>query len=164
MIIVVSKAFPLYCVVVIILAIATIKMNILRPKQTSSPVIVRCLRLLSITAMADTQFVSSRVGSRSDWCFDIALCVGGFCGTGGGQTGAIINFRQLMYTCVVQHSESPPPVPDENRGPEVPEPSGDSQPEWVPGGEDTIATEAPADFTVAPVKEETARSPLKRYV
>ncbi|CAH2078837.1 unnamed protein product, partial [Iphiclides podalirius] len=63
-----------------------------------------------------------------------------------------------------EHSESPPPVPDENTGPDAPEQSGDSQPEWVPGGEDTIATEASADFTAAPFKEETARSPLKRLL
>ncbi|CAK1588125.1 unnamed protein product [Parnassius mnemosyne] len=61
-------------------------------------------------------------------------------------------------------SESPPPVSDENKGPGAPEPSGDSQPEWVPGGEDTIATESPTEFTGASIKEDAARSPLKRLL
>ncbi|XP_014364745.2 zinc finger and BTB domain-containing protein 14 [Papilio machaon] len=63
-----------------------------------------------------------------------------------------------------EHSESPPPVSDENKGPEVPEPSGDSQSEWVPGGEDTIATEAPAEYPPVAVLDDATRSPLKRLL
>ncbi|CAH0402103.1 unnamed protein product [Chilo suppressalis] len=65
-----------------------------------------------------------------------------------------------------ERSESPPPVLEDTpkSKPVMPEPSSDSQQEWVPGGEDTIATETPAEPNVANTKEEAARSPLKRSV
>ncbi|CAG9782053.1 unnamed protein product [Diatraea saccharalis] len=65
-----------------------------------------------------------------------------------------------------ERSESPPPVLEDPPKPKsvVQEPSSDSQQEWVPGGEDTIATETPAEPNAANVKEEAARSPLKRSV
>ncbi|XP_052751325.1 zinc finger and BTB domain-containing protein 14-like isoform X1 [Galleria mellonella] len=59
-----------------------------------------------------------------------------------------------------ERSESPPPV-EETPKPKVHHSETDSQPEWVPGGEDTIATEAPPE---PEVKDETARSPLKRLL
>ncbi|CAH2985519.1 unnamed protein product [Chilo suppressalis] len=65
-----------------------------------------------------------------------------------------------------ERSESPPPVLEDTpkSKPVMPEPSSDSQQEWVPGGEDTIATETPAEPNVANTKEEAARSPLKRLL
>ncbi|XP_049885313.1 zinc finger and BTB domain-containing protein 14-like [Pectinophora gossypiella] len=66
-----------------------------------------------------------------------------------------------------ERSESPPPVvAEEPVKPVVPKAAegGDSQPEWVPGGEDTIATEAPPEPVAAQAKEEATRSPLKRLL
>lgn len=61
-----------------------------------------------------------------------------------------------------QTSESPPAVPEEPKPKQEPKAEVvEAQPEWIPGGEDTIATETPMEPVV---KEETARSPLKRYV
>ncbi|XP_053623984.1 protein abrupt-like isoform X4 [Plodia interpunctella] len=60
-----------------------------------------------------------------------------------------------------ERSESPPPIVDEQPKQNMnPEPS-DSQPEWVPGGEDTIATESPPENEN---KEDASRSPLKRLL
>ncbi|KAG6446957.1 zinc finger and BTB domain-containing protein 14 [Manduca sexta] len=61
-----------------------------------------------------------------------------------------------------EKSESPPPM-EEHSMPK-PEPSNDSQGEWVPGGVDTIATETLADTSDNSGKEEAARSPLKRLL
>nr|XP_021208018.1 protein tramtrack, beta isoform isoform X1 [Bombyx mori] len=66
-----------------------------------------------------------------------------------------------------EKSESPPPVTEEKQvtKPSISEPSPESQQEWVPGGEDTIATETLAETSdSASVKEETVRSPLKRLL
>lgn len=61
-----------------------------------------------------------------------------------------------------RESESPPPV-EEPPTPKL-EPTPDTL-EWVPGGEDTIATETLADTSDNSVgKEEAARSPLKRLL
>ncbi|XP_059055098.1 zinc finger and BTB domain-containing protein 14-like [Achroia grisella] len=59
-----------------------------------------------------------------------------------------------------ERSESPPPV-EELPKPKVHHSETDNQPEWVPGGEDTIATEAPSE---PEIKEEPPRSPLKRLL
>ncbi|KAL0851853.1 hypothetical protein ABMA28_000150 [Loxostege sticticalis] len=66
-----------------------------------------------------------------------------------------------------ERSESPPPVAEEPPRPQpppAPEPQNDTPPEWVPGGEDTIATEQPAEPDNAAVKDEATRSPLKRLL
>ncbi|KAL0902224.1 hypothetical protein ABMA27_000147 [Loxostege sticticalis] len=66
-----------------------------------------------------------------------------------------------------ERSESPPPVaedPPRPQPPPAPEPQNDTPPEWVPGGEDTIATEQPAEPDNAAVKDEATRSPLKRLL
>ncbi|CAH2261056.1 jg4983, partial [Pararge aegeria aegeria] len=64
-----------------------------------------------------------------------------------------------------ERSESPPaPVEeDSTNAPMPPEPIGDSLPEWVPSGEETVAPEAPQESASSLVpKDEAARSPLKR--
>ncbi|KAL4717774.1 hypothetical protein ACJJTC_000923 [Scirpophaga incertulas] len=68
-----------------------------------------------------------------------------------------------------ERSESPPTpvVTEEPLKPNcavISEPTNESQQEWVPGGEDTVATEAPAEQYYSAVKEESARSPLKRLL
>ncbi|KAI8431261.1 hypothetical protein MSG28_001289 [Choristoneura fumiferana] len=65
---------------------------------------------------------------------------------------------QFMYRGEVHRSESPPPVIEDQK-PKLEPPSDPS--EWIPGGEDTIATEAPPE---PPIKEEAGRSPLKRLL
>ncbi|XP_039764136.1 telomere zinc finger-associated protein-like isoform X2 [Pararge aegeria] len=66
-----------------------------------------------------------------------------------------------------ERSESPPaPVEeDSTNAPMPPEPIGDSLPEWVPSGEETVAPEAPQESASSLVpKDEAARSPLKRLL
>nr|XP_013189346.1 unnamed protein product [Amyelois transitella] len=61
-----------------------------------------------------------------------------------------------------ERSESPPPIVEEQPKQNMnPESSADSQPEWVPGGEDTIATESAPETDN---KEDASRNPLKRLL
>ncbi|XP_063837546.1 uncharacterized protein LOC135086701 isoform X2 [Ostrinia nubilalis] len=69
-----------------------------------------------------------------------------------------------------ERSESPPPVrppteePPRPQPPPAPEPQAEAPPEWVPGGEDTIATEQQAEPNNANLKDDATRSPLKRLL
>ncbi|CAG9558118.1 unnamed protein product [Danaus chrysippus] len=67
-----------------------------------------------------------------------------------------------------ERSESPQPVESEssNTGrPQVPEPGGDSLPEWVPPSEEaTVSDVSPESASSGPPAEEATRSPLKRLL